>query len=335
MLMTLKFPGAIAIGALSLALMIPAAAGAAGPTELGSNCTPNVAVPEEGSLIEVVREGSGTGSPVAGVITSWRLRAAAEYLPGQIRLQVWHPGVTPGVFTLVAQSEPVAMSTTEASFPTRVPIAVGDRLALSTAGAGTAARIPYCFNVEDKTDPEQMVAFLPGAYEPGAAAASEVSAFGSTLPVVATIEPDADGDGFGDLTQDLCPTDATTQGPCKVTVPAPAPAPPAPRPRLEARAKAHPGSVSVHVGTDLGGKVKLSATAAVGHGKTVRLRVAAKTLAPGTTGSFVFFFPPQLRERLAELPAKRSLALRVVATSTAPDGQTGSCRTTVHLHGTS
>ena len=34
------------------------------------------------------------------------------------------------------------------------------------------------------------------------------------LLVAATIEPDADGDGFGDETQDKCPTQATTQGAC-------------------------------------------------------------------------------------------------------------------------
>ena len=30
-------------------------------------------------------------------------------------------------------------------------------------------------------------------------------------------EPDADGDGFGDESQDQCPTDASTQGPCPIT----------------------------------------------------------------------------------------------------------------------
>ena len=34
------------------------------------------------------------------------------------------------------------------------------------------------------------------------------------LSVAATLEPDADADGFGDETQDLCPTDATRQGDC-------------------------------------------------------------------------------------------------------------------------
>src|SRR5262249_38293584 len=39
------------------------------------------------------------------------------------------------------------------------------------------------------------------------------------LLVQADIEPDADHDGFGDETQDQCPTQASTQGPCDTTAP--------------------------------------------------------------------------------------------------------------------
>ena len=39
------------------------------------------------------------------------------------------------------------------------------------------------------------------------------------IPVFATVEPDADGDGYGDETQDQCPTQATTQGACDTTAP--------------------------------------------------------------------------------------------------------------------
>src|SRR5690606_7431051 len=37
-------------------------------------------------------------------------------------------------------------------------------------------------------------------------------------PVTAVVEPDADGDGFGDETQDLCPAAAPLQGPCPIVV---------------------------------------------------------------------------------------------------------------------
>jgi hypothetical protein len=36
------------------------------------------------------------------------------------------------------------------------------------------------------------------------------------LDLSATLEPDADHDGFGDETQDQCPTNASTQGACPV-----------------------------------------------------------------------------------------------------------------------
>lgn len=38
------------------------------------------------------------------------------------------------------------------------------------------------------------------------------------LSVSATLEPDADGDGFGDETQDQCFTDPTTHGPCPTPI---------------------------------------------------------------------------------------------------------------------
>jgi hypothetical protein len=37
------------------------------------------------------------------------------------------------------------------------------------------------------------------------------------LDVSARLEADADHDGFGDETQDQCPTNGTIQGPCPVT----------------------------------------------------------------------------------------------------------------------
>jgi hypothetical protein len=42
------------------------------------------------------------------------------------------------------------------------------------------------------------------------------------LDVSAVLEADADADGYGDTTQDLCPSDVTTQGQCRTTEPPPA-----------------------------------------------------------------------------------------------------------------
>ena len=53
----------------------------------------------------------------------------------------------------------------------------------------------------------------------GQGARGSTSVTGELL-VQAVIEPDADHDGFGDETQDQCPTQANTQGPCDKTPPA-------------------------------------------------------------------------------------------------------------------
>jgi hypothetical protein len=52
----------------------------------------------------------------------------------------------------------------------------------------------------------------------GQGARGSTSATGELL-VQADIELDADGDGFGDETQDQCPTQAATQGPCDTSAP--------------------------------------------------------------------------------------------------------------------
>jgi hypothetical protein len=52
----------------------------------------------------------------------------------------------------------------------------------------------------------------------GAAARMSLQPTGELL-VQGTIEPDADGDGFGDETQDQCPSQASTQGQCDKTLP--------------------------------------------------------------------------------------------------------------------
>jgi hypothetical protein len=50
----------------------------------------------------------------------------------------------------------------------------------------------------------------------GAAGAPEPE---TLVNISVVLEPDADHDGFGDETQDQCPTNATTQGPCPTVAP--------------------------------------------------------------------------------------------------------------------
>lgn len=101
------------------------------------------------------------------------------------------------------------------AIPTRITVQTGDRIALQALSpAGTKS---WCY----VATPSGFVASaLPASdFDPeadGAVAdftgAPSESQFAVNL--AAQLEPDADGDGYGDVTQDLCPTLATQQTPC-------------------------------------------------------------------------------------------------------------------------
>jgi len=144
--------------------------------------------------------------PSPGVITAWQHRAHAS--GGDGRLLVWDgPPVSP--LTLVGRSEVEVFTGGQLqSFPTRVPVSPGDVLGL---------RVHSMF---------AGCTFFTGAGDTaigrGGApdiAPGESMITSSTLPnqrvnVSATLEPDADGDGFGDETQDQCVGSAGPENGC-------------------------------------------------------------------------------------------------------------------------
>lgn len=97
---------------------------------------------------------------------------------------------------------------------TRFPVNAGDRFAVSTAAMGTrylrvfsAAESDYCFYAMQGTHPVDT-------------SVNYFSSFcNNYVPLVeGNVEADADGDRFGDETQDFCPGDATRQS-CPTVVP--------------------------------------------------------------------------------------------------------------------
>jgi hypothetical protein len=160
------------------------------------------------------------GAPVSGVITKFRTRAFAFEEPGQITFRVANltlpdpndlenalaaaVGTGPTI-TLppIEENEP---SVTEV--PARLPIKQGQQLAVDISPS-----IEIIYNQTDNRSYQFAPPLVDGAAQrPSTEARKE-------LQVQASIEPDADNDGFGDETQDQCPTQATTQGPCDVTPP--------------------------------------------------------------------------------------------------------------------
>jgi hypothetical protein len=102
------------------------------------------------------------------------------------------------------------------SFPTRQPIEAGDYVGLE-AGPQSGVGLSNAGTAGDTAAGWQ-------ATPDGHIAAPVAVAGGITFAYNADVEPDADHDGYGDETQDKCPTDASTQDVC------PPPPPPAPSP---------------------------------------------------------------------------------------------------------
>lgn len=159
------------------------------------------------------------GAPVDGVITKFRIRAQVAS-PSQVTFRVAdisrpNPmddsvAVATGAGTGPTVSlEPTAEAEVPIrEFPGRLPVKKGQHLALD----GTNVEATY-----NSGGDQFSYVYGPPLANGGAARTSE-GATGQLL-VAATIEPDADGDGFGDETQDRCPSQATTQGACDTTAP--------------------------------------------------------------------------------------------------------------------
>ncbi len=161
------------------------------------------------------------GAPVDGVITKFRIRATVITEAQQVTFRVADisrdpaddstalataAGTGPTVTLQVNDEEPEAPIQ---EFAGRVPVKKGQHLAID-AGKYVQA------TVNDSGDKFSYV-YAPPLVD-GSGARGSLEATGELL-VAATIEPDADGDGFGDETQDQCPTQKTTQGACDTSAP--------------------------------------------------------------------------------------------------------------------
>lgn len=180
--------------------------------------------------------------PGDGVITSWSTKPIAGD-GSQAQLMVYRPSGDPATWTLVGVS-PVKVLTGDAlnTFSVRIPVQADDRIAIRTGDDGG----PCTFGDPAALGPDYHVWFFsidPATPDPPVGSDVVFTDFGivGLVNVAAVVEPDADGDGFGDETQDQCPGVAGTSNGCQppappVVVPPPIqpqpPVPPTPPPPL-------------------------------------------------------------------------------------------------------
>jgi hypothetical protein len=132
----------------------------------------------------------GVSAPSSGVITRWRVKAGSDSSP--VRLRVLRPGGNE-----VGRSAEVTPPTgTVTLYETRISIQAGDRIALECCGDGGGVFFaPSGSTTEIWTPPIGNDAPVP-------APATGTQPWETMIN--ADIEPDRDGDGFGDETQDNC-----------------------------------------------------------------------------------------------------------------------------------
>jgi hypothetical protein len=146
--------------------------------------------------------GDGTDYTVrsAGVLTSF-----STIMSGGFRGLVLRPSAA-GHYTLVG-SGPLRLGTS-LSVPTtvavRIPVLPGDLLGIDLPAASTGCAV----NTGDPADLVQVGALGSTEFEVSS------SIPGQRINIAAVLEPDADGDGYGDVSQDGCPALSALQTPC-------------------------------------------------------------------------------------------------------------------------
>ena len=203
-----------------LAALAPAAAQAA--TTVGSDLTKAATLTPCATPCTAYTGDNTSGVPSAvapfnGVVVRWRVKTGGA--ANKLALRALRSADT-GSYTGVAASGPqdVAQAGTF-TFPARMPVQAGDVIGLDDGSGGAkVAATATSTAVYTFSPPLGSFAHIP----------SKGTNANRELLVSADIERDADGDGYGDETQDLCPGDPTRHTTCLsnlVTSVTPNPAP--------------------------------------------------------------------------------------------------------------
>jgi hypothetical protein len=233
------------------------------------------------------------------VITSWTFRTNLSLPPSTLSqaLKVFRSTGAPTQYQVIGESAASLISTGTNTFNTRIPVQAGDFLGASGTYSGTVFTF-YCIT----GNPADRYAFFLGSPTQGSTVNSIAEGEGVLSPVTAKVEPDADGDGFGDETQDKCPQSASLQTPCPVAA-------------LSVSSVVRKGFVRVLVTSTTQASVKVAGTVKLGKGKKAKLSGSTQVVVPGTIAKFTLIFPAGLKSKLKELSHKQSLQLVLKATA--------------------
>jgi hypothetical protein len=189
---------ALAVG-VAVAAAFPASASAA--TQIGQTFPPTSACTVGTTYLQTAPIATYQ-VPSAGVITSWSFEASAAP-PAQLKFKAARNTASGQWTTLGDSAVEAPVAATLNTFPARIAVQAGDNIGLISASGGSCGRAAGGV----------IAAITPSDPPPGTAAGYTPAPM-FQLDVSATLEPDADNDGFGDETQDCDPGDPTKGEDC-------------------------------------------------------------------------------------------------------------------------
>lgn len=225
--MSSYWPGRLVVVAFGAALVLAVPAAAEAATTFGSRLNQNPANSGECAMLATpctiaahIHPADPNGDPYSGgapqdgVIVRFRIRAHGGAAPASVTFRlanVTFPdpqnldvalGTAAGTGPIVTVPADTGGDTPISEFAARLPVKRGNQLAID----GTTVQATY------SSGDEFSYRFDPPLVD-GQGPRGSNGRTGELL-VAAVVEPDSDGDGFGDETQDGCPTQASAQGPC-------------------------------------------------------------------------------------------------------------------------
>lgn len=208
MLMRWWRPQLVAQVACAAALLAPAGASAA--VTIGSDLDGSPggagsilpgAMAANGALPPGSLAAGGLTAPNAGVVVSWTVRSGPSATPSAVRLRI----LSGDTAAATGPIETIPVAGGSNTFPARIAIEAGQRLGLeTTSGAGVSAVVVLAGATFNHWSPAL------GESETRAPSSSP----GFALLLNARVEADADGDIYGDESQDACPGTAGPVGGC-------------------------------------------------------------------------------------------------------------------------
>jgi hypothetical protein len=329
---------AVLAAAAAACLLSPATAPAA--TTLGQldpAGAPSGSCLGAGYFAQAVSSSPAYAAPAGGgVVTAWSHRANAA-AGRELGLRIFRPESGTS-FTLVGSSgvQTLAASTVN-TFDTRISVQSGDVLGLYVGNPG----IPFGGGASCAYDGSGTVQGRFGVY-PEAAIGDSVNLLVSypskLLNVTARLEADVDVDGFGDETQDGCPTQAGAEAGCPSSNPSPTPTVPSDttRPRVKVGNRSdsiRDGAISISLTSNEAATATVTGTVSVPNAsKVYRLKRKTAKLRPNVPRTVKLKIPKKARRAMYKyLRRGRQLKAGVQIVLKDPAGNTNRVKRKIRL----